>query len=213
MISGKYAKVYQKVTESGQLKSGLANEVFRLVCIWPNKTAGELATLYSVENRDSIRNRTDIARRLSDLKNLGLITASKAKITCSATGRQASVWSPSGKAVTNKVPDTGSAQHTGMVFETDHGQMKPVVFLDGKKVENGKLTVEVPIEPIDVMGKYTSTADFGPYPYEEEAKYESLVELLNDLIAKRKWYWSYSKKYKQKNEAQILALSFILNGN
>lgn len=68
-----------------------ASEVYRMICNNPSKTAGELFQTYKINHPDTIRSRNEVAKRISELKEDGVVRAD-GKRSCDFTGFYANTW-------------------------------------------------------------------------------------------------------------------------
>jgi hypothetical protein len=67
------------------------SKVYQIIDSFPAQTAGEIFQIYSAEFPRTTRSRGDIAKRLSDLMQMGLARKTGTKV-CDYSGCSASVW-------------------------------------------------------------------------------------------------------------------------
>jgi len=73
-----------------------ASEVYGILSQNSHVTAGEAFEIYKLDNPTTIRSRNEVAKRISDLQRLGLV--SKVSMTeCSYTGALATTWTTTGR--------------------------------------------------------------------------------------------------------------------
>lgn len=73
-----------------------ASEVYSILSQNSHVTAGEAFEIYKLDNPATIRSRNEVAKRISDLQRLGLV--SKVSMTeCSYTGALATTWTTTGR--------------------------------------------------------------------------------------------------------------------
>ena len=88
-------QVLKKVKKSQPFR-GLKLELFEIICHNPNMTIGEIWNKYANLHPNTDRSRNELAKRVSDLANLGLVKT-KGRVLCPVSNRQAYRWTASGK--------------------------------------------------------------------------------------------------------------------
>ena len=87
------SKLYTQAVQNKTV-SGIGATVFKILCDNADITVGELAQSYSVWYGHKARG--ELSKRVSDLRNAGLIKVTGQRI-CSATGKKVNTWSVTGK--------------------------------------------------------------------------------------------------------------------
>lgn len=72
-----------------------ASEVYRIIKANSHITAGEAFGIYRINHPNTIRSRNEVAKRISDLQKLGLLTK-VSMTTCAYTGALATTWEITG---------------------------------------------------------------------------------------------------------------------
>lgn len=94
MAPKKFKKILDQVVEEKAL-SGIALDVFEIVCNAPGVTAGEIFMAYKKKYPNTSRARNELAKRVSDLNNWGVIKPTGVTI-CPYSKRDASQYEPTG---------------------------------------------------------------------------------------------------------------------
>lgn len=67
------------------------SEVYRILVANAGTTAGEIFIIYRTNHPNTIRSRNEVAKRISELKNLGLVDSDGSTV-CNLTGFRANTW-------------------------------------------------------------------------------------------------------------------------
>lgn len=78
---------YNRTVAAGVI-SGIALDVFGIICNNPDLTVGEVYKIYKEKNPNTTRSRNELAKRVSDLKSYGAVRTNGQTI-CGVTGRKA----------------------------------------------------------------------------------------------------------------------------
>lgn len=108
VMMSKYSSVLRKVKE-GNFFKGIKKDIFEIVCHNPGATVGEIWEIYLRLNPSTSRSRNELAKRMSDLANLGVVKP-KSRVVCPVTGRSASRWFPSGNTPGVEKMDNGKTR-------------------------------------------------------------------------------------------------------
>lgn len=93
----------QEVALNGTVKNRNL-QVFRIVCTNPGKTAGEIALAYKKSYVNAVP-RNEIAKRINDLRNFGLVKKTELK-KCPMSGKMVATWTPTGKTEADRTVKT-----------------------------------------------------------------------------------------------------------
>jgi len=137
-------RVFEQAKAAGTL-SGIALDVFGIICKAPGLTGGEIFAQYSHSKplAAADRSRNEIAKRISDLANWGAVKVSGSTI-CPESGRKASCWVPTGSAPVAKsdrrratgAPVTFSGTQSGKATENLAGAVQGLGRLLGMNVSD-----------------------------------------------------------------------------
>lgn len=95
-----------KKVKNAELFRGLKLELFELICRNPKRTAGEIWEMYANLHPTTDRSRNELAKRISDLANLGLVKTS-GRVLCPVSGRLATRWVATGRTPQFEVAENG----------------------------------------------------------------------------------------------------------
>jgi hypothetical protein len=116
----------QEVALNGTVKNRNL-QVFRIVCTNPGKTAGEIALAYKKSYVNAVP-RNEIAKRINDLKNFGLVKKSELR-KCPVSGKLVATWTPTGSTTVNRTPKETTNKNlrsANGVLVTDTAEFKPL---------------------------------------------------------------------------------------
>lgn len=82
-----------QLREKNMKKIGrFASEIFRMIKANPDRTIGELFQQYKINFPNTLRSRNEVAKRVNELENMGLVFPSWLRRKCQWSGREAYTW-------------------------------------------------------------------------------------------------------------------------